>query len=294
MALRIFFPSREVDVALCFLRELSHRIGMKNFIYLTSCLFSFLVSTCVYAGTWFVSWGYNKDYWAPTDIHVSQPALSNDFTIHHVTAKDYPQWDDGLAGQFWAPQYNIRLGRYLNSSETLALEFNFDHTKYKTVNEQSARITGMIAGEQVDRTQVLDTQFFEYFLHNGANHMMLALLYDAHVFRSAQRAFRTDVLLRWGAGVMLPHTSSTVMGNSVDVGKKAYGNYLGINTGWWRLNGWTTGIEVGLREFIFSPIFLEFTDKLAFSRMINVPAYEGTIDHNLWMNELILTLGTFF
>ena len=44
-------------------------------------------------GEWYFSWGYNKDYWAPSDIHVSQPDLDNDFTVHQVRATDYPQWN---------------------------------------------------------------------------------------------------------------------------------------------------------------------------------------------------------
>jgi hypothetical protein len=37
---------------------------------------------------WYFSWGYNKEFWANSDIHVSQPGLGNDFTIHNVQAQD--------------------------------------------------------------------------------------------------------------------------------------------------------------------------------------------------------------
>src|ERR1700678_1168437 len=39
-------------------------------------------------GEWYASWGYSKQYWAPTDIHVSQPSLGNNFTLHDVHGAD--------------------------------------------------------------------------------------------------------------------------------------------------------------------------------------------------------------
>ena len=30
---------------------------------------------------WYFSWGYSRQQYAPSDIHVSQPSLGNDFTV---------------------------------------------------------------------------------------------------------------------------------------------------------------------------------------------------------------------
>ena len=55
-------------------------------------------------GEWYFSIGTNEDYWAPTDITVSQPSLGNNFTIYSVLdGNDHP------AGGDEAPQYNIRV-----------------------------------------------------------------------------------------------------------------------------------------------------------------------------------------
>ena len=33
----------------------------------------------------FVSWGYNGDSYAKSDLHISQPSLGNDFTLRRRT-----------------------------------------------------------------------------------------------------------------------------------------------------------------------------------------------------------------
>src|ERR1700722_16944934 len=119
---------------------------------------------------WYFSWGYSKQYWAPTDIHVSQPSLGNDFTIHGVRGEDFPNLNSQtIAGAFtgglFGPQYNIRIGRFVNQDRTIAVELNFDHSKYSSIDGQTALVTGMIAGVPINANYVLDNKFFAYALH---------------------------------------------------------------------------------------------------------------------------------
>ena len=39
---------------------------------------------------WYFSWGFSRQQYAPSDIHVSQPGLGNDFTVHQAAASDFP------------------------------------------------------------------------------------------------------------------------------------------------------------------------------------------------------------
>ena len=94
-----------------------------------------------------------------------------------------------------------------------------------------------------------------------------------------------------GAGIMLPHADNTIMGNKNDVGKKEFGNLVGFRHGWWQFNGLTVGIEGGLQFVFYKPMYLELTDKIAYSKFFNVPVYQGTADHSLWMNEIVLSVG---
>ena len=38
---------------------------------------------------WYFSWGYSRQWYAPSDIHVTQPGLGNNFTVHQVKASDF-------------------------------------------------------------------------------------------------------------------------------------------------------------------------------------------------------------
>jgi len=58
-------------------------------------------------GEWYFSWGYNKEYWAPTDIHVSQASLGNNFTIHGVQGADEFSFPEIFSPSLFGPQYNI-------------------------------------------------------------------------------------------------------------------------------------------------------------------------------------------
>ncbi len=70
-------------------------------------------------GEWYFSWGTSKQFWAPTDIHVSQPSQGNDFTIHGVVGHDEPGAASMLTGNLFGPQYNIRVGRFINDKRTM-------------------------------------------------------------------------------------------------------------------------------------------------------------------------------
>jgi len=241
---------------------------------------------------WYFSWGYSRDFWQPSDIHISQPALGNDFTIHQVQAQDFPQWNTGLANKdLTDPQYNIRIGHFFDADRSLGVEFNFDHSKYSSILDQTSHITGTMGGQPVDMYQQLTTNYFHYDLHNGANHIMLNVVKRFPIVGEINRTFSVAALAKAGAGIMLPHAENTVLGNNNNVGAKQFNNWVGLRNGWWQLNGWTTGIEAGFRFVAYDPVYLELTDKEAFAKLEGVPVYEGTASQELWMNEIILSVG---
>jgi hypothetical protein len=41
-------------------------------------------------GEWYFEFGSDKEFWSNPDIHVSQPALGNNFTIYDVKGHDSP------------------------------------------------------------------------------------------------------------------------------------------------------------------------------------------------------------
>ena len=241
---------------------------------------------------WYGSWGYSKQYWAPSDIHVSQPSLGNDFTIHGVQGTD----DFSVANifsitDFFGPQYNIRIGRFINDDRTIAVEFSLDHTKYTTTDGQSAQVTGLVNGVPTDSYQQLTSNYFSEVLHNGANHVMVNAVYRYPLIGQTNETLSLAGIAKVGIGLMVPHTSDTILGNPNNVGGKTLDNSIGLTNGWWQINGWTAGTELGLRAVLYKPVYIELTDKIAYARLNDLPAYLGTLQQSLWMNEIVLSIG---
>jgi hypothetical protein len=241
---------------------------------------------------WYFSWGYNKESFANSDIHVSQPSLGNDFTIHGVQGQDSLQGPgDIFTPDLFGPQYNIRIGRFIDDARTIALEFSLDHTKYNSIVGQTANVTGTIGGVPTNANYQLTNNFFSEQLHNGANHVMINAVYRYPLIGKTNETLSVAAIAKAGIGVMLPHTSDTILGNANNVGNKTLSNAIGLTNGWWQLNGWTTGVEAGFRVVLYKPVYLELTDKLAYAYLGDLPAYMGTLQQSLWMNEIILSIG---
>ena len=246
-------------------------------------------------GEWYVTCGLNMESWAPNDIHISQPALGNNFTIRRVKSHDEPGWTNGsLFNDVLGPQNNLRIGRFIDEERTLAVEFNLDHTKYTSNVGQTARVTGTIAGKPTDAVVPLDWSFFSYKLHNGANHAMMNVVKRLPLIGETNESLSVAAIAKVGAGLMVPHAENTILGQNNDVGKKELANLIGLHRGWWQLNGWTTGVEAGFRVVLAKPLYFEITDKVAYSYLGDVPVYQGTARHNLWMNEVVFSLGITF
>jgi len=242
-------------------------------------------------GEWYFSFGTSKQFYAPTDIHVSQPSQGNDFTIHGVRGHDEPDVSGFLTGDLFGPQYNIRIGRFINDKRTIAVELSLDHTKYTVTNGQTAQVTGTIAGAPVNANKVLDASFFQYMLHNGANHLMTNLVYREPLIGETNETLSVAFIGKAGVGIMVPHTDDTILGHPSDVGLKVPSNFFGIHNGWWQFGGWTTGVEAGFRVVVFKPWYIELTDKVAYASLWNLPAYQGTVSHSLLMNEVVFSIG---
>jgi len=248
---------------------------------------------------WYFSWGYSRQQYAPSDIHVSQPGLGNDFTVHQASAKDYPTTPqetlDSLVNlDFTTPQENLRIGKFMNPEKTFALEFSLDHSKYNTDLNQSALTTGTINNQPVNQNTVLNAQNFSYALHNGLNHIMLNGVWLHHLYGPEQKPGDLQLISRAGAGILLPHADNVIFGNANQVGPKNQNICCFSSNDWWQLNGWTAGVEVGLRYRVYKAMYLELTTKVAYGSLHSVPVYQGTADQTIWMTEEVLSAGFLF
>lgn len=243
-------------------------------------------------GTFYVSWGYNREWYGRTDIHFKN--LSNtynehtqrndyyEFTLHNVKASDRPDQDDLLHTPISIPQYNYRVGYFFGDKYDLGLEISFDHTKYVVDDYQEARVTGQINGQQIDQVMVLDPKTFVHFEHSdGANFLMLNLMKRQQLLASRDGRFGLNAVAKVGAGVVIPRTDVTLFGQELN--------------NRFHIAGWVTGAEAGLRGHFFKYGFLEWTGKGFLANYSNVLVIgEGKAKH--WMRgfETILTAGVQF
>ena len=252
-------------------------------------------------GNWYASWGYSRQQYAPSDIRVSQPALGNDFTLRQVAGSDFPADLQETLGsitslEFTNPQENIRIGRYLNAEKTFAIEFSLDHSKYNTNPNQSVAVSGKVANgtQPINGAMVLSPDNFIYNLHNGLNHIMVNAVWLHHLYGPENQPGDLQLISRVGAGILLPHADNVIFGNPNQVGPKNQNVCCTGSKDWWQINGWTTGVEVGVRYAIYRSVYLELTSKLAYGSLRGVPVYQGTADHSLWMSEQVLSVGFHF
>lgn len=250
-------------------------------------------------GNWYASWGYSRQHYAPSDIHVSQPGLGNDFTVRQVAASDFPASVEhslrSLAQLNWTdPQENVRVGKFMNPEKTFAIELSLDHSKYNTNGNQVAQVTGVINGQPVNTPMVLDAQTFDYALHNGLNHIMVNAVWLHHLAGPAQKTGHLQAISRVGAGILLPHAENTILGRTNQVGPKSEKICCTGRDDWWQINGWTAGVEVGLRYRVYNSLYMELTQKLAYGVLNRVPVYQGSADQSIWMSEQVLSVGYLF
>lgn len=247
-------------------------------------------------GNWYASWGYSRQQYAPSDIHVSQPSLGNDFTLHKVKASDFPSSPWGTLQSIFklditSPQENVRIGRYMNAERDFAIEFSLDHTKYNTNFGQSVRISGTKANAPVSGNVTLTPTNFTYNLHNGLNHVMVNGVWFHDLHGPKNQPGHLQFLSRIGAGILLPHADNVIDGNANVVGPKQVNVCCTAKNDWWQLNGWTAGVELGFRYTVYKSVYLELTSKAAYGVLHGVPVYNGTASQKIWMGEQVFSTG---
>ena len=253
-------------------------------------------------GNWYASWGYSRQQYADSDIHVRQPSEGSDFVVHRAKGSDDPAGLFHIVRSVFtlnvtAPQENIRIGRFVDDDRTFAIEFSLDHSKYNTNNGQVAHVTGSVEGVPYDGAMTLDKQHFEYALHNGLNHVMINGVWFHHLRDVSlwQEPGDLQLVSRLGAGLLIPHAENTILShdNSTEMGTKRSSPCCSRHD-WWQVNGWTVGTEVGFRYAMTRSLYAELTQKFAYGKLHGVPVYHGLASQEIWMSEQVLSVGVLF
>lgn len=228
----------------------------------------------------YLQWGYNRDVYSKSTIHFKN-GNEYDFKLYKVTAKDKPDFKAILTDplQISIPQYNYRLGFYLNPEHTHAIELNFDHTKYVVEDYQKVRISGTLHGRALDTDTILDPQFLHFEHTDGANFLHLNYVgqYALLKARKKQRLLLSAVI-KPGVGIVIPRTDVTFEG-------KRLNNKFHVA-------GYVASMEAGLRFYPVKNLFLEPAVKGGFANYLNALTIEGgSARHHFFYGEAILLIG---
>ncbi len=233
----------------------------------------------------YIQWGYNTEWYTKSTIHFKM-SNGNNFELHDAIAHDQPDMSaiKTAPTEVSIPQYNYRIGFYLNRSHTRAFEINFDHAKYVVTDGQMVHVTGTIDGKPVDGDSVMDGNRFLHFEHtDGANWLHFNYV-QQHELLPVKSRSRTLISYVWkaGAGINIPRTDFTWRGDELN---NAF-----------HIAGYNISAEGGLRVFPFKRFFIEGTAKTGFVQYLNALADTkytsgNRASHHFVYFELIATLG---
>ncbi|PZP42085.1 MAG: hypothetical protein DI598_17350 [Pseudopedobacter saltans] len=232
-------------------------------------------------GEWYFSWGYNKEWYTGSNLHIKQPSLGNDYTIVGLRAHDHPGWDDGLFQKdLTIPQYNYRIGYFFK--DNWAFEISFDHTKYVASTNQLLHIKGSRNGQQVDefisnRPDANGERFLQYQLNNGANFLMFNLVHRKHLTNFNKKWFDASLLLKGGLGVMIPHVDAKIDGRQ--------------NNPDFQFGGFGADLEAALRTTFFRSVYLEFANKVNGLAYSHLHIAEGSAKQTFGAYQMVLSIG---
>jgi hypothetical protein len=196
----------------------------------------------------YFSVGTERVFYTPSSIRFvsekGQPSF--DFTLEKARAHD----EGGLEFKSDAPQYSYNLG-YYSPRKKFGLEFEFDHIKYIMRSNQVVRLKGTINGQHYDKDTLVGPDFVQFEHTDGANYAMLSFVKQKTLASSRNQKNFLELVLKAGAGPVIPKTNSTIMGGKFD------DEYA--------ISGYVIGIEPGLRYNLFKYAFVTGSFKGAYA-----------------------------
>jgi len=237
----------------------------------------------------YFSWGYNKEWYTNSTLHVSQPSLGNDFSLVSEKAHDHPGWNDGILNKAISiPQYNYRIGYFFNEKKGLAFEINFDHTKYLITDNQIVHVKGTMNGSPIDRDVLFkendavgaDSSSY-YYLNNGANFLLFNLVKRWHLLSNKKETIKIDGLGKAGIGPLVPHVQNKFFNQPP-------------NAQHFQVGGWNIGVEGTLRATFYNLVYIEYNNKLDYARYSGLKISQGTARQAFGTYEMIVNLGFSF
>jgi hypothetical protein len=142
-------------------------------------------------------------------------------------------------------------------------------------------MTGTLDGAAVDTDVTLTEDVLRYQLNNGANPIFINLIRRVRLLGESRRTGYVALLLKAGGGFAVPHTENTVFGEPNDKGFQFF-------------HGWNLDAGAAVRAHLWRGAYVEFEDKLVYTRYFGVKVDRGTARHSVKANEFTFNFGYAF
>ncbi len=230
-------------------------------------------------GSFYITWGYNLDWFSKSNLHFKGDDFGGyDFTLYKAKAHDNPGLGYILNSDISIPQYVYRVGYYFNNKNLMGVEIAFDHTKYIMTQNQKVRVKGTIQGEVIDKDTIVGRDFLMFEHTNGANFLMANFIKRYCLYTTENLKHRLQLVMKAGAGIVIPKTDVTLFGQSLD--------------NRFHVAGYVAGLDVGLRYDLFRYFFIETSLKGVFANYTNVLTVgDGRAHHHFFAGEYIFAAG---
>jgi hypothetical protein len=226
-------------------------------------------------GSFYFAWGYNKNWYSTSDIHVFDESGQNNFTLYNMKAYDRTHLKELFKVALTIPQYGYRIGYWLPKSN-LGIELKFDHAKYIMYDLQTTRVKGSINGVYMDKDTLVDEHFLALEHTDGANFLMLNIMYRHDFF--SRKWINVAAVGKFGAGIVIPRSDVTLFGQRW--------NHC------FHVAGQIAGAEAGIRTELFRFFFIEASVKGVYANYNKVLAINDfLISHRFWDGMVLMDAG---
>lgn len=226
-------------------------------------------------GHFYFAWGYNKNWYSTTDVHVHDASGDYDFTLYDMKAHDHTHFNELLKVQPSIPQYGYRIG-YWMPNQTWGVELKFDHAKYIVYDDQYVHLKGKILGETYDCDTTVSYSFMHLEHTDGANYLMLNGMYRRSLIQ--RKHYSLFGVGKFGGGIVIPRSDVVL-----------------FNQEWnhcFHVAGQIVGGECGLRNEFWDVFFVEASVKGVFANYNKVLAIDDAlISHRFWDGMVLLDCG---
>jgi hypothetical protein len=169
-------------------------------------------------GSFYIYWGWNRGAYSKSDITFW--GKSYDFKMDNVIANDRQSLFKANLylnpSTMSIPQYNLRLGYYFK--DKYEISFGADHMKYVMKPFQTVNMNGHIEnsgtaydGVYNNQAMMVDTSFLKFEHTDGLNYLNVEVRRSEALINV--KCFNLSAVYGAGAGVLVPRTNTTLLGN---------------------------------------------------------------------------------